>query len=102
MFKLVVSDRAEKDFDKIITYIAEELDSPQAAGNFSDKVHECYLRLKENPFIHAECQDPRLKKDGFRRAVINNYIMLFKIIEEQKSVWIYRFFHSKQDYVNLI
>ena len=102
MYKLDISDRAEEDFDKIIKYLSENLDSPQAAASFSDKVEACYEHLENTPYIYAECYDSKLKNEGFRRAVIKNYILLFKIYEEQKSVWIYRFFHSMQDYANLI
>lgn len=102
MYNLTVSDHAEEDFKRIIAYVAENLDSPQAAGNFADKVHDCYVRLKENPYIYAECYEPKLKKEGFRRAVVKNYIILFKVFDEQKLVWVYRFFHGMQDYANLI
>jgi len=102
MFKLNVSDRAESDFEKIIAYYAEELEMPQAATSFSDKVYKCYEQLQSNPFLYAECFDPRLKKDGFRRAIVKDYVLLFKIFEQQNSVIVYRFFHGSQNYVNLL
>jgi plasmid stabilization system protein ParE len=102
MFDLVVSERAEIDLRKILTYIKEELEMPQSASSLSDRIDECYERLENNPFLYAECQDPRLKKEGFRRAVVKNYILLFKVFEQQNFVVVYRFFHSSQNYPNLI
>ena len=104
MYSLNITERAEYDLEKIIRYISENLSAPQAASDFADKVYECYERIEQNPYIYEESRDPKLKKEGFRRAVIKNYIMLYKVYEnaEPKKVIIHRFFHSSQDYANLI
>jgi hypothetical protein len=102
MYNLSVSERVDRALDRTVEYIKFDLDMPQAASNLADKVHECYLRLKENPFMYAECFDPRLKKEGYRRAIVKNYILLFKIYEEQNLVGVHHFFHCSQDYVNLV
>jgi len=101
-FDLDISDRAKAELRLILTYISEDLCMPQAAAKLSDKVDACYEQLETNPFIYAECLHPRLKKEGFRRAIIKNYILLFKVFESQKLVIVYRFFHASQDYPNLI
>ena len=104
MYNLEITERAEYDLDKIIKYISENLSAPQAAASFADKVYECYDRIETNPYIYEESRDPKLKKEGFRRAVIKNYIMLYKVYEDNnpKLVVIHRFFHGSQDYANLI
>ena len=102
MYSLKVADSAENDLDSIISYIAENLHAPKAASSFADQVYDCYDRLEENPYIFEECQNARLKKEGYRRAVIKNYIMLYKIHERENTVIVHRFFHGGQDYVHLI
>ena len=102
MYNLDVTDKGERDLDKIIAYIVEDLDAPQAAASFVDEVYECYDRLEDNPYIYEECRDPRLQKEGYRRAVIKSYIMLYKIHEDDNMVIVHRFFYGRQDYVNLI
>jgi len=102
MYNVEISDRAEEDFDRIITYIAQNLSAPKAASDFADKVYDCYDQLENNPYIYRVCHDPRLSKEGYRRALVKNYVVVFKIHEEDKEVHVHAIFHGRQDYVNLI
>ena len=102
MYKLTITELADQDLDEIIHYIAVDLASPQAATDFADAVEACYGRIKSNPMCFELSRDLRLAKKGFRRAVIKNYIMLYKIIHEKDEVVVYRFFYGKRDYTNLI
>ena len=86
----------------IIAYIKDTLIAPQAAVNFADEVKKCYAHLKTNPLIYALCNDERLAKGGYRKAVINGYIVVFKVDENIKSVHIHRFFYGAEDYPNKI
>ena len=102
MYNVEVSDRAEEDFDRIITYIAQNLSAPKAASNFADKVYDCYGDLENNPYMYSVCHDPRLHKEGYRRALVKNYVVVFKINEDTKDVHVHAIFHGSQDYANLI
>ncbi len=102
MYKLVITELAQNDLDEIVSYIAVNLSNPSAAGAFLDGVEECYAHLKNNPFIYAKSNDIRLEKEGYRKALIKNYILMFKINEEQKAVIIYRFFYGARDYFKLL
>ena len=88
MFELVVSESAHEDLDNIISYIAVKLASPIAATG----------RLQEV----ARCYDVRLAKEGYRKATLKNYVLVYKVDEAAKAVVVYRFFYGAQDYVKLI
>jgi toxin ParE1/3/4 len=102
MYKLLITHLANQDLDSIVRYIAVELSSPAAAGNFLDEVEKCYEHLKSNPFIYAKSNDARLEKEGYRKALIKNYLLVFKIDETEKVVTVYRFFYGAMDYFNLL
>ncbi|NLP18880.1 MAG: type II toxin-antitoxin system RelE/ParE family toxin [Firmicutes bacterium] len=102
MYKLKVSELAHQDLDKIISYIAINLASPKAATDFLNKVIDCYGYLKDNPFVYAKCRDKWLEKEGYRKVSIKNYVLVYKINENTKTVTILRFFYGAQDYVKLI
>ena len=102
MYRLDVSDHAEQDLDRIIAYIAEKLAAPIAASDFADAVYDCYDNLENNPYIYERCRDAKLKKEGYRRAVIKNYVLVYTVNEETKTVVVHRFFYGRQDYINLI
>ena len=101
MYRVEVSDKANNDLNKILFYIARELVAPQAATAFVEAVYACYDRLEDNPFTYEVCRDPKLQSKGYRRVVIKNYIMLYKIYD-QELVIVHRFFYGRQDYANLI
>ncbi len=102
MYKLIVSELAHQDLDNIVSYIAVQLANPKAAGDFLDEVNACYGFLKSNPMMYEKCQDKRLTKEGYRKAVIKNYILVYKINEATKTVNIMRYFYGAQDYTKLI
>ena len=102
MYRLDISEHAEQDLERIISYIAEKLAAPKAAASFSDAVQGCFDNLENNPYMYEQCRDPKLSKDGYRRAVIKNYVMVYRVDEEGKVVAVHRFFYGRQDYVNMI
>lgn len=102
MFRLIVSELAHSDLDNIVSYIALKLASPIAAANFLDEVENCYGYLKNNPFMYERCHDAFLEKEGYRKATIKNYGLIYKIDEVDRVVIIHRFFYGAQDYVKLI
>ena len=102
MYNLEVSDHAEQDLEHIVLYITEKLAAPKAATAFLDAVSDCYENIETNPYIYENCRDIKLNKEGYRRAVIKNYILVYKVSEETQTVIVHRFFYGRQDYVNLI
>ena len=102
MYNLVVSELADEDLRGIIKYIKNTLCAPAAATNFADEVQRCYARLKDNPYIYALCNDERLADIGYRKALIKNYLLIFRIDETKKIVDVNRFFYGAENYFNKI
>lgn len=102
MYKLKITELAQKDLQDIIDYISTNLVNPIAANNFLDEVEKCYSYLKSNPFIYSKCEDTYLAKEGFHKALINNYIVFFKIDKEKQITTIYRFIYAAREYQKLI
>jgi len=102
MYKLTITELADADLDEIMGYIAIELASPQAASDFADAIETCYANIQRNPMCYEASRDPRLREEGYRRAVIKNYIMLYKVFPDREEAIVYRFFYGRRDYVNLI
>ena len=97
-YKVEVSESADNDVDKILTYIMEELGSPQAASNFADELDAKYERLEEHPFIFELSRNTRLAGMGYRRFVVGNYVALYLVDEKKRIVTISRLFYGRQDY----
>lgn len=102
MYKLTVTELAQDDLDAIVEYIACQLENPIAAGAFLDEVEACYKQLNANPFIYARSSDLRLAREGYRKAVIKKYLLMFKVDEDAETVVIYRVFYGAMDYEKML
>ena len=101
-YKIEITPHAIGDLDEIITYIAKTLENPAAAASFLEEVDACCRGLERLPFAYEQCRDPRLKALQYRRAVIGRYIMVYRVEEGRKTVYILRFFYGARDYEKLI
>lgn len=101
-YKLLITKPAENDLKDILDYISKELSSPIAAKDFLDAVFLCYERLEDNPFIYSICDSDRLKNKSYRKAVIKNYVLIYRVDENNKTVYIMRLIYGRRDYFNLL
>ena len=99
MYILHLTELAEQDLEGIVNYMAGELANLIAARAFLDKLEDCYALLKTKPKIYSECDDSYLRGKGYRKALIGNYLLIFRIEERTKRVYIIRFFYGGQDYM---
>lgn len=99
MYKVVISPSANADLFNALKYIAYELENPSAAQKLADEVERCYADLEEMPAAHELCRDPVLRRLGYRRYSVDNYIVIFRIVEKAKEVRVVHFFHMTQDYL---
>ena len=91
-YKLIVTQKAHQDLDDALGYIARKLANPKAAANLLDQVEKCYGQLRRFPFLYECCQDTRLNEMGYRKTVIGNYILVFRPVEQEQTVYVLRFF----------
>lgn len=101
-YKLSINPLAEQDLDEIAGYIANDLASPKAALDFLDVVENCYGNVSLNPQMYPLCDNERLKRKGYRKALIKNYIMFYRVDDEEKTVNVIRFIYCGRDYINII
>jgi len=101
-YRLEVTDLAHSDLAEIVQYIAQELANPIAAGNLLTEIEKCYAHLVQSPFLYEACRDTRLAKMGYRRAVVQNYLLIYRVDEAEKTVYVLRFFYGRRDYEKLL
>lgn len=101
-YKVVETELSLKDLESILSYIAVSLSNPSAAASFADAVEFCYATLEKMPYAYERCRDPRLSAMEYRKAVIHHYIMIYRVAEEEQTVYILRFFYGRQDYEKML
>ena len=101
-YKLLITKDAESDINDIILYIVNELENPIAAGSILDEIEECFEILKVAPTAFSLCGNKRLRKIGYRKIPVKNYIRFYRTDEEQKNVYIMRVIYGRRDYIKFI
>ncbi len=81
---------------------ALSLENPTAATAFANEVEKCYTALEQMPYLYEQCRDPRLSSKGYRKAVIKHYLLIYRVDEAQKTVYLLRFFYGRQNYDTLL
>ena len=101
-YRLIVSKEAHKDIDEITSYIAHELNNTHAAIGFLDDVEASYRHVGEQPLMYSLFSDERLQKQGYRKIPIKNYLIIYRVDEAQKHVFIVRVIYGSRDYAKLL
>lgn len=76
--------------------------SKNGAIRITNKLFKAAEQIRFMPYIGAVISDSRLAKAGFRMFVVEKYLMLYKVFEDDKSVLIYRIVNGKTDYPTLM
>ncbi len=79
-----------------------KLNNPEAAAGFLDDLEKRYHNILENPSMYSLCNDSRLCKGGYWKIVIKNYLILYRIKQEKKTVIVVRVVYGGRIYTDLI
>ena len=101
-YDLFVTEAAHEDLEEALSYIAGDLSNPGAASKLLDQVEAVYGQIKDFPMLYGCCHDLRLRNMGYRKVVIGNFVLVYRPVEEEKAVYILRFFYGGRDYEKLI
>lgn len=96
--KTVYDDRAIDEFRKIHYYIKYKLKEDKAAKRLFKKIKERLNILEEFPFIGKLIR--KNKKFEYRKFIIKNYIIIYKINLKEKEVNILHIYNQKQKIKN--
>lgn len=76
--------------------------SKQGAIRIKDKINKVAEQILRFPYSGVIVADPKISKQIFRMIVIEKYIMLYRILEDEKKNVIYRVLNGKRDYPTLM
>lgn len=101
-YRLKITPKAGDDLDQIYSYIFKVLHFKEAAGKLLARIETSILRLKDFPFSGSFAADKFLKKKGYRKLIIDNYIAFYLVDEKEKQVVVMRVLYGRQKYQNLL
>lgn len=99
-YKLIVTEKAEKQLEHILDYLVIQLCNSGAAKKLLEEISRIYDFLEENPMIYAYCRDSFLESRGYRQATVKyySYSIIYKVDESERCVYILGIFHDLENY----
>lgn len=101
-YKILVSETYHRDLKAIIHYISHNLDAPFTASFLLDEIESTVASLSAIPHRYGLVDDPYLCHKTFRKCVVKNYIIFYKVHEESKTVMVHRIVHAKQNWIDIL
>lgn len=98
-YKVIITPTAYKEIDRIYDYIMEDLYAERAANKLMQKIEQEVKRLKSAQRIHSKISKYDELKRQYRRIVIQNYVILYTIDEENKIVYISHMYYGGRNYL---
>ena len=100
MAKLLISPEAKQDLLEIKEYISNELDSPIAAKNLTDKIIKQISTLSDFPKIGTMLSSIINMETGYRFLVCGSYTAFYRYIDN--TVFVDRILYGKRDFMRIL
>ncbi len=96
------SPLAEKELDAVIAYISETLCNGKAAVDLLDKLNYALGMICTFPYSSADCKIFLITDEKVRHVLVDNYVLVYEIMEEEKHINVLRFCYTRMDLRKLI
>lgn len=96
-YNVRVSSKAAKEIEAIYRHIAVDKLSPENAKGQVDRIREAVLKLDTFPQSHQERMTGVYAGKGYRQLIIDNYIAIYEIKEQEKIVRVITVQHQRRN-----
>jgi len=101
-YRLEFTSKAEDDLDEIYGYIFGTLSAASAADKLVDHIEHAIMRLKEYPFSCQYVLNEPLKARGYRKLIVDNYLIFYLVNEAETQVVIMRILYGASNYQDIL
>lgn len=102
MYELEFLPIARQDMSDIAKYINKVLCNPIAAMNTIRRMVAAAEDLQVQPYSCPVYYPPRELPFEYRKLVVGNYIMFYRVDETKKLITVVRVIYAKRDYGSLL
>lgn len=96
LFQVEVSSDCEEKIANYASYIEHRSASRQVALDWMERVYARIQTLKYHPKRHACAEENRHRDYEIRRLIIGNYLALYTVDDEARSVRVIGFRHASR------
>lgn len=100
-YKVFMTQSAAQDLKSISSYIAYDL-KEAVAQKLVERIKVSVMSLVKLPLRYNLVSDDNLAAQGFRRIMMDNYIIFYIVSEKDKIVTVVRILYGKRDWIDLL
>ena len=100
-YKVIFSEQANAQLRDIAFYLRRNI-SKEYAMRMVKEIQTLVKSLEEMPQRYAYARNIVLKRQGYRCAVCEKYLIFYKVQSHSKVVHIYAIVNGTQDYLSLV
>ena len=98
-FKIKFTEQCLEDIENVCEYIATKLKEINASKNLRIKIMKATENLIKNPKMYVQIDKSDRLKRRYRKIVIDNYILLYTIDNEEKVIYISHLYYTRKNYL---
>lgn len=96
-----ITPLAEQDIDSALGYIAENLCNAKAASDLYMEIESAIERICAFPRSSSDCLCFLVQDENIRHVPVDNYVLIYEIVDEFKEIRILRFRYSRMNLKNV-
>ena len=90
----------DEEIEANCDYIENVLKAEQSSNRLREKIRENIRGLKNSPKIYAKIEKTDRVGRDYRRIVIDNYVIIYTIVEEDKTILISHMYYGDRNYLD--
>lgn len=96
-YRVVLYAKAYQDLEEIYKYISFIISEPLMAKNQTNRIWDAINSLSLFPYSHQDRLVGRYADKGYKQLVVDNYLIVYKIDESLKQVFVVRIQYIGRD-----
>ncbi len=100
LFEVEFTDECIEEMIEIYEYISNQLKEDNAAKRLMTEVTDRVLDLANSPELYMKIGKADNLKREYHRMVVKNYIVLYTIDFEKRTVYVSRMIYGRRNYLN--
>ncbi len=101
-YSIKIKKLAKKDLRSIYNYISIELVNQSAANKLMQKIKATFEKIALFPKSSQMVENNFVKNKNLRKALVNRYVIIYEINEEEKEIIILRVISGLQQYFKIL
>ena len=99
LYEIEFTEDCRDEIREIYKYISENLVEKESAKKLMQKMKKSVMGLVEYPRLYSKIEKKNKRKRNFRKIVVDNYVILYTIDDNKKTIYISHMYYSGKNYL---